>query len=46
MPHSVNNLTGEIIGSAIEVHRTLDQDFLNQHIENRWRENFFFVAYR
>jgi len=35
MPHSVNNLTGEIIGSAIEVHRTLGPGLL----ESAYRES-------
>ena len=35
MPHSVNNLTGEIIGSAIEVHRALGPGLL----ESAYRES-------
>jgi GxxExxY protein len=46
MPHSVNHLTGEIIGSAIEVHRTLGPGLLESAYRESLRENFFFVAYR
>ena len=35
MPHSVNNLTGQIIGSAIEVHRALGPGLL----ESAYRES-------
>ena len=35
MPHCVNNLTGEIIGSAIEVHRALGPGLL----ESAYRES-------
>jgi GxxExxY protein len=40
MPHNVNNLTRKIIGSAIEVHRSLGPGILESAYHNRLAREF------